>query len=158
MRWQTAKELLSSRVHEGWKRVSLAGLGGLLALRLAGCATAEDGVGVLPVEGTGGMAPPAAFCGNGLVEVGETCDGMSTPTCGAATMGAKSSGVVGCNACQVDVSGCQSSGTGGMTATGGAMGTGAAMGGSATPMYPPPGAGSTMGSGGTLGSGGTSAM
>jgi hypothetical protein len=95
------------------------------------------------------------------VEVGETCDGVSIPTCGAATMGAKPLGTVGCNACQVDVSGCQSSGTGGAsTGMGGStMGTGAsgamAIGGGGTPNVPPPGAGGTPGSGGTLGSGGT---
>src|SRR5882672_7381304 len=42
MKWQTATELRSHRPRAGWKRASLAGFGGLLALRLMACASSDE--------------------------------------------------------------------------------------------------------------------
>lgn len=117
----------------------------------------------------GGLDAGVAFCGNGLVERGEECEGKApiAATCAAVTMGARPVGSVSCVSCRIDPSGCRSAAgaggtpggpvgmgggigtaggntsSGGLTASGGFVGGGGAV-----------GSGGSLGNGGTLGSGG----
>ncbi len=137
---------------------------------LASCASGDDGLfpaasggatsaGGLPgfdastdSPGTGGLggggnAPPTT-CGNGVVDVGELCDGanLNGESCASATMNAAPMGNLACGpTCNFDTAGCTGGGTGGtgggtggMTGTGGATGgTGGTTGGTCNPAFCP---------------------
>jgi hypothetical protein len=99
----------------------------------------------------GGVAPGPATCGNNIVEAGENCDGpVTNTTCAQATMGSKPIGNVSCTGCQIDTSGCTSTGSGGVTGAGGAVGAGGA--GNTGNV------GGTAGASGGTGTGGTTAL
>jgi hypothetical protein len=71
-------------------------------------------------------------CGNGVLDIGESCDGkdLGGQTCGSATLGQRPFGFLFCGfGCTLDTSGCfgnapDGGGTGGGTATGGTSGVG----------------------------------
>jgi hypothetical protein len=75
-----------------------------------------------------------AFCGDGVMQQGEDCDGfdLGKQTCASVTMGSRPIGTLFCTAnCQFDTTFCQSGftegGTGGF-GTGGSIGTGGGLG------------------------------
>lgn len=58
----------------------------------------------VPVVDSG---PPPAYCGDGIVESGEACDGsLGSMTCATATMGALPHGTLKCTKCLFDTTGC----------------------------------------------------
>jgi hypothetical protein len=132
--------------------------GGSLALLVMVAVSCSASSADLPQGG--GLDAGVPFCGNGLLERGEACEGTApiAATCAAVTMGAKPIGSVRCVACRIDQSGCQSAAGAGGTPVGpvgmgggiGTAGSGNANGGSGFT-----GSGGTVGSGGTLGNGGT---
>jgi hypothetical protein len=157
MKWQLRVPRLASMQSFG------VGVGALLAMRLVACSAdsgqqggavgGSGGVGIAGAVGGGaGGVSAGPICGNNLLEPGEACDGAVQVTCGMATMNAKPLGVVKCTACQLDASGCTSSGSGGANGAAGAVGTGASggmvVGGAGT-------SGGGMSFGGVPGSGGT---
>ena len=167
MKRQRPVQERSSETGFGSKRAWGLGVGALLALRFVACASDANPSNELGAGGsfgsggsagsigTGGSAPVGPMCGNQVVEAGEACDGLVQVTCGTATMNTRPVGVVKCTACQFDVAGCTSAGTGGMSmpaGTGGGVVTGSSGAGTGTAGMP---SGGALGAGGALGVGGT---
>jgi hypothetical protein len=82
--------------------------------------------GARPGSGGSVAKPPPVYCGNGVVDDGEDCDGaLIKATCALVTMGAKPAGTVRCtDRCTYNTSGCVSPNVGGRPGTGGFTGTG----------------------------------
>ena len=106
----------------------------------SGGAGASAGAGTGASVGTGSTGSSggqgSTTCGNGVQDQGEACDGVvpAGMTCASYTSNALPNGSLSCNACQIDSSGCTTSGgigtgtggsgTGGFTGAGGGFGAG----------------------------------
>src|ERR1041385_8461159 len=124
---------------------------------VVGCAGSEasnipDGLTGYGFPGAGGsgqtIPPPPATCGNGVLDPGEQCEGMTTATCASLTMGAATMGTVACTNCYIDGRGCyapgQMGGGGAPPVGGGGFGGGFEQGGappSGNAGFPPVGNG-----------------
>jgi hypothetical protein len=74
----------------------------------------------------------ASKCGNGIIDVGEDCDGTNFggATCASKTMNAMPAGTLVCltSTCKASTSGCQSTGAAGAPGAGGGLGAGGGIG------------------------------
>jgi hypothetical protein len=103
-----------------WKHPAIA----LIASAIIAACSSDSS----PGSADGGDA--GSLCGNKKVDKGEDCDGTTSASCMAATMGSKTSGTVSCNpkTCKFDTSKCTTGGTGGSAGAAGTSGTGGSIG------------------------------